>query len=134
MIERTILCLSVALILTGRKTSHVFQRPLAEVRQAIQKMQPDMLAEISPECNRVGITTNDTEGVAYVLHMQDVVRSDPWFPYLTVEARSQGDSRTKVTITRGSPNGSSSSSSAPRRRDVERRCLEALVANLEHAN
>jgi hypothetical protein len=93
-------------------------------------MQPDMLAEISPECYRAGLTTNDIAGVVYALHIQDVFRSDPWFPYLTVEARSQGVSKTKVTITRVAVDKGASFGAA-RRRDLEKHRLESVAAKLK---
>jgi hypothetical protein len=100
------------------------------VRRVVEEMQPDMLAEISPECHRAGLNTNDVAGEVYALHIQDVFRSGPLFPYLTVEARSKGDSRTKVTVTRVAVD-KNASLGATRRRDLERYRLEALAAKLE---
>jgi hypothetical protein len=114
----------------GCRTSQVFPRPLADVRRVVEEMQPDMLAEISPECHRAGLQTNDVAGAVYALHIQDIFRSDPWFPYLTVEARSKSESRTKVTITRVAVDKGASFGAA-RRRDLERRRMDALAAKLE---
>ena len=129
---KTNLCLLVALTFMGCKTSRVLPRPLADVRQAVEEMQPDMLAEISPECGRAGLSTNDVVGVVYTLHIMDALNSGPpaWFPSLTVEARSKGDSRTKVTVTRVAVDRGASLGVA-RRRDLERHRLDALAAKLE---
>ena len=83
-----------------------------------------MVRNFSEERRDVAVSTNEVPGDTYIFHVRDPMVSSPWFPYLTVEARRLGDSRTKVTITRGG-------ATHGRRRELEQHWLETVTHKLE---
>ena len=51
--------------LAGCTTSKVYHRPLSEVSHAIDAIEPQMVADVSPECKKLGIFTNQVPGKSY---------------------------------------------------------------------
>jgi hypothetical protein len=120
----TIVSAVVALCVTGCKTSRVFERPLVEVRQAIQEVQPDLTHQFSLEFSRISAITNDVPGKSYSFQVYYPLNSWPDPPSLTVEADSLRAQRTRVTVKRTKAEGK-------RERDMERWFMEVLTVKLE---
>jgi hypothetical protein len=117
-------------VLTGCSTSRVYRHPLSEVSHAIKTLQPQMVAEVSAESQKVEVTINQIPDVAYSFHVQDVYLSGA-FPYMTVQANSRGADKTKVVVTRMAI-GKGSLYGVVRRRDLEHQTLDALTEKLEN--
>ncbi|HET7624908.1 MAG TPA: hypothetical protein VFM25_06540 [Verrucomicrobiae bacterium] len=124
------LCLII--ILSGCATSRVFQAPFAEVKSAVDRLQPEIVREMSPECERVGLLTNYLAEADYEIRIQDTML--PAFsPYLQFRLRRESDTRTKVTVVRVAKNPGASIGLS-RRHDLERKNMNDLAEELEKKN
>ena len=114
--------------LAGCTASKVYHRPLSDVSRAIDALEPQMVADISPDCKKLGIYTNQVPGKSYGIWVGEMWASDLGGPCFSIQATNRGANETEVVVTRMTKGGSLGFT---RRRDLERQAQDTLAKKLE---
>jgi hypothetical protein len=114
--------------LAGCTGSKVYHCPLSDVSHAIDELQPQMVADVSPECKKLGIFTNQVPGKSYGIWIGEMWASDLGGPCFSIQATNRGANETEVVVTRMTKGGSLGFT---RRRDLEHEAEDALAKKLE---
>jgi hypothetical protein len=114
--------------LAGCTSSKAYHRPLSDVSHAIDAMEPQMVAEVSPECKKLGVDTNQVPGKSYGIWVGEIWASDLGGPCFSIQATNRGANETEVVVTRMTKGGSLGFT---RRRDLEHQAEDKLTEQLE---
>lgn len=118
----------ISVTLVGCTTSKVYRRPLSDVTRAIDRLQPQLVTDFSPECPNLRVFTNQVPGGNYGIWMGNPQTSFP-STTLSIQATNRGANETKVVVTRMAKG---SSLGVTQRRDLERQTLRQLTEQLDH--
>ena len=55
---RYLLAVMLVIVVAGCTASKVYHRPLSVVSRTIDALEPQMVADVSPDCKKLGIFTN----------------------------------------------------------------------------
>jgi hypothetical protein len=115
-------------VIAGCSTTKVYHRPLADVARAIDTMQPQMIADVTPECQKfnttLGVFTNQVPGRSYGIVVGQVWNSSYGGPRFSIQATNIGINMTEVDVVRMPTRFS-------RSRHLERLAEDALTKRLE---
>jgi len=114
--------------LAGCTASKVYHQPLSDVSRAIDALQPQMVADVSPDCKKLGILSNQVTGKSYGIWVGEMWGGDLGGPCFSIQATNQGANETEVVVTRMTKGGSLGFT---RRRDLERQAQDTLAKRLE---
>ena len=115
-------------VVVGCTASKVYHRPLSDVSHAIDAMQPQMVADVAPECQKLGVYTNQVPGKSYGIWVGEMWASDLGGPCFSIQATNISADETVVVVTRMTKGGSLGFS---RRKDLERQAEDALTKQIE---
>lgn len=101
----------------------MFERPLPEVRRALQEMEKDITWDFSTK-HPHSVSTNYAVEQGYVFHIRDPRNSSPWFASVTIEATEEEHQRTRVVVEQ-------TGRERRKAREAERWWLEVLTVKLE---
>ena len=114
--------------LAGCTVSKVYHRPLSDVSRAIDAMEPQMVADVSPECQKLGVFTNQVPDKSYGIWAGEMWGSDLGGPCFSIQATNRGPDETEVVITRMTKGGSLG---FKERGDLERQALDKFTKKLD---
>src|SRR5476649_1198506 len=114
---RYLLAVMLVIVVAGCTASKVYHRPLSDVSRAIDTLEPQMVADVSPDCKKLGIFTNQVPGKSYGIWVGEMWGSDLGGPCFSIQATNRGANETEVVVTRMTKRGSLGFT---RRRDLER--------------
>jgi hypothetical protein len=115
-------------VVAGCTSSKVYHRSLRDVAHAIDAMQPQMVADVAPECRKLGVFTNQVPGKSYGIWVGEMWASDLGGPCFSIQATNISANETEVIVTRMTKGGSLGFT---HRRDLERQAEDALTKQIE---
>jgi hypothetical protein len=125
---RYLLAVMLVIVVAGCTASKVYHRPLSVVSRTIDALEPQMVADVSPDCKKLGIFTNQVPGKSYGIWVGEMWASDLGGPCFSIQATNRGANDTVVVVTRMTKGGSLGFT---RRRDLERQAQDVLAKKLE---